>query len=54
MQVDVARLMLRVWRPVFAYGAIVQILVGLILMPLFLWVLAEVLTLARSDVLLDT
>ena len=53
MQVDVARLMLRVWRPVFAYGAIVQILIGLILTPLFLWVLAEVLTLARSDVVLN-
>ncbi len=53
MQIDVVRLLRRVWRPVLAYGAVVQILIGLILAPLFLWILTEILTLARSDVVLN-
>jgi len=53
MQIESTRLLLRVWRPVLVYGAMAQILVGLILTPLFLWIIAEVLTLARSDVVLN-
>ncbi len=53
MQLESHRLLIRAWRPVVAYGAIAQILVGLILMPLFVWILAEILTLARSAVVLN-
>jgi glycerophosphoryl diester phosphodiesterase len=47
------RLLLKVWKPVLLYGVAVELLVGLAFVPFFLWVLAEVLTIARSDVVLN-
>jgi glycerophosphoryl diester phosphodiesterase len=47
------RLLLKAWKPVLLYGVAVEFLVGVAFVPFFLWVLAEVLTIARSDVVLN-
>ncbi|MHC4223871.1 MAG: glycerophosphodiester phosphodiesterase family protein [Planctomycetota bacterium] len=47
------RLLYEVWKPILLYGIAVELLVGVAFVPFFLWVLAEVLTIARSDVVLN-
>ncbi|MCZ6787341.1 MAG: glycerophosphodiester phosphodiesterase [Planctomycetota bacterium] len=50
---EATRLFLKVWSPVVVYGVAVEVLVVLALAPLFTWALAEMLSLAHSDVILN-
>lgn len=50
---EAARVVLRVWRPLLAYGVLAQLAFTLVIAPLLLWLLAGTLELARSAVVVN-